>query len=315
MQIENKTPRVFVSYSWDSDQHSQWVKSFADALISKGIDVYLDQYDLEPGDRITMFMEENIREADYVLIVCTTKYKEKVNNRHGGAGYEGNLMSGELFVKENEKKYIPIVREGNPETVLPDFLVGKKAVILKDGDPNYQKNFDMLCESLLNKRKKIQHKPVNNTAKQKVKPSSSITTTDFEYIDTQIEGVDVEKTTPPRNDGTRGSALYKVALKLSKTPSFEWKRIFVETWNHPPRFSTMHRPFIASVVGDDIILDGTTIEEISKYHMPTLEICVKKANETEQQMLLDKIKQEQKKEEAKKSFYEYLQTAASELKF
>lgn len=315
MQIENKTPRVFVSYSWDSDQHSQWVKSFADALISKGIDVYLDQYDLELGDRITMFMEENIREADYVLIVCTTKYKEKVNNRHGGAGYEGNLMSGELFVKENEKKYIPIVREGNPETVLPDFLVGKKAVILKDGDPNYQKNFDMLCESLLNKRKKIQHKPVNNTTKQKPKPSSSSTTTDFEYIDTQIEGVDIEKTTPPRNDGTRGSALYKVALKLSKTPSFEWKRIFVETWNNPPRFSTMHRPFIASVVGDDIILDGTTIEEISKYHMPTLEICVKKANETEQQMLLDKIKQEQKKEEAKKSFYEYLQTAVSELKF
>ena len=77
----------------------------------------------------------------------------------------------------------------------------------------------------------------------------------------------------------------------------------------------MHRPFIASVVGDDIILDGTTIEEISKYHKPTLIKCVKKANETERQMLLDKTKQEQKKEEAEKSFYDHLQAVASELKF
>ena len=40
MQTENKTPKVFVVYSWDSYQHSQWVKSFVDALICKGINVY-----------------------------------------------------------------------------------------------------------------------------------------------------------------------------------------------------------------------------------------------------------------------------------
>lgn len=312
MQTENKTPKVFVVYSWDSHQHSQWVKSFVDALICKGINVYFGQYGIEFGGSLATFLEKNTREAEYILIICTTEFKEKANKRHASAGLEGSFMFEELFTKENDEKYIPIVREGNPETVLPDFLVGKSAVILKDGDPNYQKSFDMLCELLLNKQKEVQHKPVNNTAKQK---TESGTTTDFEYIDTQIVGVDIEKTTPPRNDGTIGSDLYKVALKLSKAPSFEWKKIFVETWNNPLMFSVMHRPFIASVVGDDIILDGTTIEEISKYHKPTLIKCVKKANETEQQMLLDKTKQEQKEEEAEKSFYDHLQAVASELKF
>jgi hypothetical protein len=44
----------------------------------------------------------------------------------------------------------------------------------------------------------------------------------------------------PRNNGTPGSALYRVPIRLSRSPSAEWSRCFVETWDNPPSFSTMH---------------------------------------------------------------------------
>ena len=36
----------------------------------------------------------------------------------------------------------------------------------------------------------------------------------------------------------------------------------------------MHRPGIASVEGDEILLNGTTIEEVRDYHRKTLNLCI-----------------------------------------
>ena len=43
----------------------------------------------------------------------------------------------------------------------------------------------------------------------------------------------------------------------------------------------MHRPGIARVIGDRIILDGTTIEEVERYHSATLQLAVEEANRLE----------------------------------
>jgi len=40
----------------------------------------------------------------------------------------------------------------------------------------------------------------------------------------------------------------------------------------------MHRPGIASVEGDKVVLNGTTIEEVERYHKKTLKIAVDMAN-------------------------------------
>ena len=40
----------------------------------------------------------------------------------------------------------------------------------------------------------------------------------------------------------------------------------------------MHRPGIASVVGDRIVLDGTTIEELERYHLKTLKLVIGQLN-------------------------------------
>ena len=43
------TPRVFLSYSHDSEVHRAWVRLLAERLLKGGVEVTLDQWDLRPG--------------------------------------------------------------------------------------------------------------------------------------------------------------------------------------------------------------------------------------------------------------------------
>ena len=95
----------------------------------------------------------------------------------------------------------------------------------------------------------------------------------------RIVGIVEEKVGVPRNDGTQGSALYAVPIRLSREPSAEWANLFVQTWDRPPRFTLMHRPGIAHVIGDQIILDGTTLEEVEQHHKDTLKLVVEQVND------------------------------------
>ena len=45
----------------------------------------------------------------------------------------------------------------------------------------------------------------------------------------------------------------------------------------------MHRPGIASVSGDTVVLDGTTIEEVRDYHASTLTLVVARLNQAQAQ--------------------------------
>jgi hypothetical protein len=91
-------------------------------------------------------------------------------------------------------------------------------------------------------------------------------------------GVDRDGITAPRNDGTPGSALYSVPLRLSAVPDRAWAELFMRNWDRPPSFSSMHRPGIARVVGDRVVLDGTTVEEVAQYHQRTLKLAVDATN-------------------------------------
>jgi hypothetical protein len=59
-------PTAFISYSWDSDEHRNWVQRFATDLRYQGVDAWLDQWELRLGDDLTTFMERGVSEADYV---------------------------------------------------------------------------------------------------------------------------------------------------------------------------------------------------------------------------------------------------------
>ena len=141
-------PKVFISYSWEDEEHKKWVIQFAERLMKNGIDVIIDQFDLVLGDRIPVFMEHSISEADYVLIICTPTYKSKANNRKGGVGYEGNIISAELYSRGNERKYIPVIRKGSIDTAIPSYLTGKLGIDLT-GNNDYEGNFRVLVATII----------------------------------------------------------------------------------------------------------------------------------------------------------------------
>ncbi|WP_050793289.1 hypothetical protein [Ruminococcus albus] len=109
--------------------------------------------------------------------------------------------------------------------------------------------------------------------------------------------------------------LYKIPFRLSKRPSSLWINIFISTWNSPPRFTTMHRPGIASVYGDKIILDGTTIEEVRDYHRETLVLCVNTANKKEQAIILEEKRKRELEENRINQHFSNVASIADDIKF
>ena len=271
-------PKVFISYSWEDEEHIEWTKGLAKCLIENGVEAHIDQYDLELGDRLPQFMEQEITNADYVLIVCTPDYKEKANNRKSGVGYEGHIIAGELYQNQNERKFIPIIRKGEIGECFPTYLIGKLGINFKNDDKFEDNLKDLLATIYGQKRKpELGTMPVFNKSIYTDEKNSK-------YEEIKIIGIITNEVTVPKMDGTQGSALYKIPFKLSRVPSGLWTDLFIQLWNSPPRFTTMHRPKVAKVVGDKIILDGTTIEEVKSYHRDTLLLCINEANKKEREI-------------------------------
>lgn len=143
-------PICFVSYSWDNEAHKDWVRDLATELMSNGVNVRLDQWDARPGMDLGHFMEENIRSANFVILVCTPKFAEKANNTTGGVGYEKAIITGELFNSTpDQTKYIPILKDGDTLTALPSYLRSKLYIDFRDGE-TYASSFETLLRHVFN---------------------------------------------------------------------------------------------------------------------------------------------------------------------
>lgn len=303
-------PTVFMSYSQEDDEHKKWVRELADRLLADGIEVTVDQYDLTLGDRLPQFMEQSISAVDYVLIICTPTYKTKSDERKGGVGYEGHIISGELLTNNNEKKFIPVFRKGNIDSSLPVFLAGKYGIDLTGGK-DYKNNYMDLVTTIYGDKKK----PKIGSRPSYVTKTYTRATSENANEPIRILGIITDEITIPKMDGTRGSALYKISFRLSKSPSSLWKRLFISIWQAPPRFSTMHRFGIASVWGDKIVLDGTTIEEVRDYHRETLLLCVEEANKKEAEIIKEEQARKAREEARKNEHFSNVNNVADRIKF
>lgn len=303
-------PTVFISYSQEDNEHKKWVKELADRLLDDGIEVTVDQYDLTLGDRLPQFMEQSVSDADYVLIICTPTYKRKSDMRKGGVGYEGHIISGELLTKGNERKFIPVIRKGYIVDALPDFLAGKYGIDLTGGK-EFENNYKDLVTTIYGAKKK----PKVGRQPSYITRTYNKPTNESKDEPIRILGIITDEVTVPKMDGTRGSALYKVPFRLSRTPSDLWCRLFMEAWKYPPRFSTMHRFGIASVVGDEIVLNGTTMEEVRDYHRETLILCVDEANKKEAEIKRKEQERREREETRRKNHYDNVNSIAEEIEF
>jgi tetratricopeptide (TPR) repeat protein len=150
------SPKAFISYSWDDDAHSAWVLELATRLREDGVDVTLDRGHAVPDDQLPALMERVVHENDFVITICTPKFKVKADGRSGGVVYEGDIMTSEVFTSGNQRKFVPILRQGRWTEAAPSWLLGKYHIDLS-GDPYSKSNYDILLRIL---HGELEHPPV-----------------------------------------------------------------------------------------------------------------------------------------------------------
>ena len=142
------TPKVFVSYSHDSQDHKKWVLDLSTRLRNNGVDAIIDQWELKPGDDLPHFMETHLANSDYVLMICTDRYVTKANFGIGGVGYEKMIVTAELMRNIDSNKVIPVIRQQGTHNV-PTFLKTKLFLDFSRDD-DFEFNFDELIRTLHN---------------------------------------------------------------------------------------------------------------------------------------------------------------------
>ena len=131
----------------------------------------------------------------------------------------------------------------------------------------------------------------------------------------RIAGVIVDEISTPRGDGTRGSALYAIPFRFTRLPPAEWKELFVRAWDRPSQFTSTHRSGIARVYGDKVILDGTTIDEVEKYHRDTLLLAADEANKKFSELQAGRRAEEVRERARLEAHKKDVEDAAKRLKF
>ncbi|EES90359.1 SEFIR domain protein [Clostridium phage D-1873] len=154
MYKENNSKKVFISYSWSSEEYSTWVRLLAERLIGDGIEVILDQWDLKAGYDKFAFMEQMVtsKEIDKVLVICDKQYKEKADNRDGGVGIETQIITPKIYNQVKQEKFIPVIAEidGEFESCMPNYMDGKIGVDLSN-DNVFEYGYEELLRLIYNK--------------------------------------------------------------------------------------------------------------------------------------------------------------------
>ena len=110
-------PKLFISYSWSSQDHEAWVVQLATNLRESGIDVILDKWDLKECHDAHAFMERMVsdQEIKKVALICDKVYVDKANGRSGGVGTETQIISPEIYSSQAQDKFVAIVKERDDE--------------------------------------------------------------------------------------------------------------------------------------------------------------------------------------------------------
>ncbi len=191
---------VFISYSHDSEHHIQQVVDLGTKLIEwGGIDVVLDQWESSPEEGWTLWMEKQIKNTDFTLIICSSAYYDKViHDTKAGVGkgvkWEGRMIRNLLYTSDSKgNKFIPVLLDnGKPVHIL---------TALKDSTHYYahtEEGFEKLYRFLTAQpdRKKPKPKPTSRKMPLKDRPATtsdpSFSSTNFPDIPTELNELPTE---------------------------------------------------------------------------------------------------------------------------
>ena len=130
-------PRVFISYSHDSLNHMERVVAFSNRLRANGIESVVDRYFEDTLDmRWTDWMNQEIEAADFVLVVATPGYAQRLKPggqmSQGGTNFEGVIITQVLYQSLGfNKKFFAVYFEDGDRLSIPVYLAGFAKVIDK----------------------------------------------------------------------------------------------------------------------------------------------------------------------------------------
>jgi hypothetical protein len=140
---------VFISYSHDSTEHANQVLALANQLTEGGIFCYLDQWEESPPEGWPMWMDRQIRKANFVLMICTETYFRRVmGEEEAGVGlgviWEGTLIYQYLYNAAGMNiKFIPILLYNHTQEYIPTPVQGATRYSV-----HHQGEFDRLYRRL-----------------------------------------------------------------------------------------------------------------------------------------------------------------------
>lgn len=148
--------KIFISYCWTNKEHEEWVHALAERLVSNGVDVKYDKWDLKKGQDKYSFMESMVQDENIekVLIICEHGYKEKSDKREGGVGTEVQIITPELYGKVNQTKFVPIIAEVGEEfeSYIPTFLKSRIGIDMSSIE-KYEEGYEDLLRLIYDKPK------------------------------------------------------------------------------------------------------------------------------------------------------------------
>ncbi|MFH5781544.1 toll/interleukin-1 receptor domain-containing protein [Heyndrickxia oleronia] len=143
--MEQKT--AFISYSWDSEEHKQWVMDLANALRKNGVEANIDRFLTQTSTvNLNTMMITNMKKNDFVIVVLTETFAEKADDFKGGVGFETILSLP--ILQENPEKLIFILRhKGNFANAFPFHLKGYYAIDFSN-DSSFEESFQELLHRI-----------------------------------------------------------------------------------------------------------------------------------------------------------------------
>jgi hypothetical protein len=126
--VQEISPTIFVSYSWDSEEHCKWVTKLACVLKENGVEALIDRYEVFPGSNLEEYMKLGLSNSRKVICICTDNYIAKMNDPETGVGKESIIIN---TLQRNEF-VIPVIRN-NSRKLLPESLRGKFYISFDEG--------------------------------------------------------------------------------------------------------------------------------------------------------------------------------------
>jgi hypothetical protein len=123
-----RAPRVFISYAHASPEHTEMVRDLWVFLRAHGVDAQLDVLAAQRRRDWPLWMADQVREADRILVVASSAYRERAQGRAGpqvgrGVQWEARLIRDAFYADQSRlDRFVPVVLPGESADGVPDFL-------------------------------------------------------------------------------------------------------------------------------------------------------------------------------------------------